>query len=390
MSEQPETSVPALFEDRGQLLTASSDAAAVARATQEIQAALVIAQRFPRDEIKARQRVLQACTRKGLAEVAEYEYSRGGTRITGPTIDLLRAIASRWGHLRWGWSEVERREGASMVRCWAWDLQSGSQAERTFSVRHWRDTAGGGYALEDDRDIYELLANQAARRVRACMEEVIDSDIVSDAVDACRKTLKEGEKTPLKDRLVKLLLAFEPMGVTREKIEALLGNNLDSVSENQLAKLRRIYKSIQDGVGEAKDFFKPVAAKPEFPGGDGKAQAPAAKPQPSQEEKEEAAAGLAPVPKPAAKPEPKPEPQAAPVEPAEESPAFNPLKAVRNLAKLGKVKEGVLVGYLAEIGATDGSPATLEEVQLQYPAVLKHVAEHWENHLKKLKAGAAE
>jgi len=39
-----------LFEDNSQALVASRDAAAVARATQEVQAALVIAQRFPRDE----------------------------------------------------------------------------------------------------------------------------------------------------------------------------------------------------------------------------------------------------------------------------------------------------------------------------------------------------
>ena len=43
--------------------------AAVARATQEIQASLVIAQRFPRDEIRAKTRIMEACKRKGLAEV---------------------------------------------------------------------------------------------------------------------------------------------------------------------------------------------------------------------------------------------------------------------------------------------------------------------------------
>ena len=145
-------------EDRGMQLAAQNDAAAVARATQEIQAALVIAQRFPRDEVRVKSRILEACKRKDLAEVSEYEYSRGGTKITGPTVDLLRAIANRWGNIRYGWTEVERRDGQSMVRCFAWDMQSNGQAERTFSVKHWRDTQGGGYELKDERDIYELLA----------------------------------------------------------------------------------------------------------------------------------------------------------------------------------------------------------------------------------------
>src|ERR1039458_3307720 len=136
-----------LFEDNSQALSVRRDDAAVARATQEIQAALVIGQRFPRDVIKVKSKILEACQRKELAESAEYEYSRGGTRITGPTVDLLRAIANRWGNIRYGWTEVERIEGQSSVRCFAWDLETNGQAERTFTVRHWRDTRDGGHAL---------------------------------------------------------------------------------------------------------------------------------------------------------------------------------------------------------------------------------------------------
>ena len=110
-----------LFEDNSQAVAVRRDDAAVARATQEIQAALVIAQRFPRDQIKVKSKIMEACQRKELAEMAEYEYSRGGTRITGPTIDLLRAIANRWGNIRWGWTETDRRDGESSVRCFAWD-----------------------------------------------------------------------------------------------------------------------------------------------------------------------------------------------------------------------------------------------------------------------------
>lgn len=374
--------VPALFEDRGEILTASSDAAAVARATQEVQAALVIAQRFPRDEVKARARILQACQRKGLAEVSEYEYSRGGSKITGPSIDLLRAIASRWGHLRWGWAEVERRPagvepyGQSMVRTYCWDMQSGAYAERTFSVSHWRDTQSGGYALDDDRDIYELLANMAARRVRACMEEVIDSDIVTDAVDQCRVTLRSGEKEPMKARATKMVLAYVEFGVTQEMIEQRIQQKLESMSEIQYASLRRIYKSLKDGIGKAEDFFKPIAAKPEF----SKAQQPGS-----------------PAPAPSTPPAPPAPPADAPPAddqvpgaevppPAEAQGGFNPLKAVRNLCKMARVKEGVLVGYLAEIGATDGSCATLEEVQMTKPELLRLVSEQWSMHLEKLKA----
>lgn len=262
MSDEP--SKVELFKDNKAEMVAADNAASTARAVQEIQAALVISKRFPRDEVDARNRIITACKRKGLAEVAEYEYSRGGTRILGPTIDLLRAIASKWGNVISGWDETDRRDGYSSIRAWAWDTQSNTRAERTFKVKHWRDTSGGGYAITDERDIYENNANHASRRVRACLEEVIDADVVAEAIEQCRTTLKEGEKTPLVDRVVNMVAAFKEFGVTQHQIEVKLGNNSQSISENQLASLRRIWKAIKDGVGQPADYFKPQPSEPEF------------------------------------------------------------------------------------------------------------------------------
>lgn len=355
----------ALFRDNSQALIAQSDAAAVARATQEIQAALVIGQRNERNETKVKAKVLDACKRSSLAEIAEYEYNRGGTRITGPTIDLLRAIANRYGNLLFGWAEVDRREGMSSIRCWAWDTQSNSRAERTFYVKHWRDTQAGGYALTDERDIYEALANQASRRVRACLEEIIDADLVEAAVDQCRRTLKEGAKTPIKDRAIQMLEAFKEHAVTVEMIEKRLGNSIDAISENQLASLRRIWKSLKDGVGKREDYFKPETVPPNFK------EAP-------KEEAAEAAAGLAPVqPAPAAPvtPAPAPEPEEQPSD----------VKLLRLGLKTAKIPEGVFLTFIADLGMTDGSISTLEELALQNKAALQQCVKNWKSLSERVK-----
>jgi hypothetical protein len=63
------------------------------RAVAEIQASMVIAKKFPRDEIAARDKILNACTRPALAESALYTYSRGGMEIAGPSIRLGAAMA---------------------------------------------------------------------------------------------------------------------------------------------------------------------------------------------------------------------------------------------------------------------------------------------------------
>lgn len=397
-----EANKPVLFDpEQAQLSLARRDDAAIARAVQEIQAALVIGQRNPRNEIAVETRILQACQRKSLAELAEYEYSRGGTRITGPTIDLLRAIANRWGNLLYGWDEVSRENGYSRVRCWAWDTQSNARAERTFMIRHWRDTQAGGYALEDERDIYENNANQAARRVRACLEEVIDGDIIEKAIDTCRQTMRKGEKVPLKERAVQMVLAYAEFGVTQAMIEARLGNKLEAISENQLASLRRVYRSLKDGVGKREDYFKPDAVAPQF-GEAQPAQASGVVPTPSPAPKSSPAPTPAPAPTPVTPPVPKaqtPEgpdagesfenaaPAAQPTQPSQPE-TQSPLKVIRGLCKANKpvIREGVLLGFLAEVGITDGSCASLEELQISQPIVIKTAIEQWPDMSKRITA----
>lgn len=356
MSNEPSK----MFDEQSAVaLAAQHDAAAVARATQEVQAALVIAQRFPRDEVRAKSKIIEACKRKDLAEVSEYEYVRGGTRITGPTIDLLRAVANRWGNIRAGWAETERTIdslgiGQSTVRTYAWDLQTNFQAERTFKVKHWRDTQTGGYAIKEERDIYEMLANQAARRVRACLEEVIDSDVVNAAVDQCRKTLVEGEKTPLADRAVQMVSAFAEFGVTQAMIEAKLGNALTAVSENQLASLRRIYKSLKDGVGVREDYFRPEMAKPDM-------------------------APYNPVQPPVESAKPTPE---KPVEKEKDA----PLKLLRLALKSRKFTETELLDYLVSSGMVDETMRSLEEVAFVKSSVIDGLVQNWAEFAGKIDA----
>ena len=58
------------------------------RAMAEVQGAIVLAKRFPRNQVESLDRIQIACQRPGLAEQALYTYSRGGTEITGPSIRL--------------------------------------------------------------------------------------------------------------------------------------------------------------------------------------------------------------------------------------------------------------------------------------------------------------
>lgn len=225
------------------------------RAAAEIQAAIVAAKSDRRDEIHAVERIKTMCQRQGLAEIAEYSYSRGGTAISGPTIHLLTAIANQWGNIQFGFRELSQANGESTVEAFAWDLETNSRRVLTFTIKHQRHTKNGSYPLTDPRDVYELVANNAQRRVRSCLEAIIPADIIDDAVKQCQETLKAKADTSPK-AVAKLVETFAGLGVTKEQIEKRIQRKLDSIQPAQIIALRKVYQSIKDGMSAAGDWFE--------------------------------------------------------------------------------------------------------------------------------------
>jgi hypothetical protein len=68
-----------------------------ARENTEVLALAMMAKRFPRDVIKACDRIRNAFTRPTLAEKAQYQFARGGDDIAGPSIRAAEAMAQQWG-----------------------------------------------------------------------------------------------------------------------------------------------------------------------------------------------------------------------------------------------------------------------------------------------------
>lgn len=256
--------VPNIFENKASFqapqLSSGASGTEQARAIAETQAAMVVARMNPRDERIAMDRVLNACARVSLAERAVYSYPRGGQEVTGPSIRLAEAIAQNWGNLQWGLRELSRDREQSTVQAFAWDLETNTKREITFTVALKRDTKRGSYALTDSRDIYELVANQGARRMRACLLSLIPGDVIDSAIRQCQITLEcEINKTP--DVLKRTLDAFAQFGVTKAMIEKRFGRHFESLGAGQIVLLRNIYASLRDGFGAVADYFEPEEPK---------------------------------------------------------------------------------------------------------------------------------
>lgn len=232
------------------------------RAIQEVQAALVIAKRFPRDPIASMDKILQACTRETLADSALYSYSRGGTEVTGPSIRLAEAMAQNWGNIQFGIRELEQRNNASVVEAFAWDIETNVRQVKTFTVPHVRDTRKGKKALTEARDIYEMVANQGSRRLRACILGVIPGDVTEAAVRQCEIT--QSSTVDVSPESIKKLLStfLSEFRVTQAQIEKRIQRRIESIRPAQFLQLRKIYQSLRDGMSGTEDWFDSDGASP--------------------------------------------------------------------------------------------------------------------------------
>jgi len=230
------------------------------RELAETQTKYLMAERFPRNEVAAMDRILNAFSRPTLAEKAAYQFARGGSDIAGPSIRAAEAIAQQWGNMDSGWRELQRGTDASgvpfsEVEAFCIDLQARNTKRLTFIVRHWRDTKKGGYKLTDERDIYELCANQAQRRLRACILASVPGDVTEAAMQQADVTLKSKADTS-PEAMQKMVAAFAEFGVQREHIEKRIQRRIDAITPAQVVSLKRIYVSLRDDMSTPADWFE--------------------------------------------------------------------------------------------------------------------------------------
>jgi hypothetical protein len=237
-------------------LVASTEARAVA----EVQASYIIAKRFPRNQHESYMNILESCKRPFLAEHSMYAYPKGGTLVTGASIRLAEVLAQCWGNLDCGVREISQSNGVSVAEAYAIDLQTNTRITKIFHVPHVRDTKKGKVKLTDARDIYEMVANQGSRRLRACILGIVPGDVIEAAIAQCKKTLESGE-LPLSERIRIMITKFDELGVKVEHLEKRLGHKLDATIAQEIVTLQTIYKSIKDGFSNREDFFDIMDSK---------------------------------------------------------------------------------------------------------------------------------
>ena len=227
----------------------------------EIKGKMFLARQFPRDPEWSLQSAMKECQRKELAEVAQYEFTKGDSVVKGPSIRLVEVLARHWGNITSGVDEIESKDGETTIKSYAWDLETNVSDSKTFTVKHERSVGRGDNRrikkLTDERDIYEMVANKGARRKRACLLSVLPGWYVDAAVTACEETLRKSltEGKSMEEVISSIVSAFSEFDILPAQIEDKLGKPVESLSKNDVVKLRHLYSAIKDGFVKPGDAF---------------------------------------------------------------------------------------------------------------------------------------
>ena len=230
------------------------------RAIAEVQGALLVADRRPRDKAAALAEALESCRQTEVAQTAFFKFPRAGGAVQGESIHLARELARCWGNIIYAVVELDRDDarGMSEMMSYAWDLQTNTRSQTQFLVPHVRDKRGGGERLTEMRDIYENNANMGARRVRECIFAVLPPYLVQACADECRKTLEVGGGVPLPIRINQAIESFESaLGIKRDRLEARMGPSSDWTAAD-IADLEISFKSIRRKEIDADTIFPKV------------------------------------------------------------------------------------------------------------------------------------
>lgn len=223
----------------------------------EVQAKMFLARQFPRDVDYCRAMIAAECESRELAETAVYEFPRGDNVVRGASIRLVECVARHWGNVISGIKELGTVGNRATVKAYCWDLQSNFFDEKVFEVELVRNTKRGSYELTDSCDRYEMMANMAARRKRACMQAVIPQFIIDEAIAACAETLsRDINEDNIEETKAKMLSAFGKYGdwITADHLAGVCGKDFDKLGAKDIVKLRNLFNAIKDG------FVKPEAA----------------------------------------------------------------------------------------------------------------------------------
>lgn len=254
----------------------TSATAMAAAAKAAIEAAFIMAKRFPRDLDQVRVKLLKACARPKFAEAALYHRKVGKEKNedTGQwkdkiaedlSIRFAEEAARNMGNLDIDSITLYDDARKKIVKFYAVDLETNTHWAKTVTIEkisERRDLKKGQSALGQRINSYgdvvfileatpdEVTKYEGAWASKSWRDQIlrhVPADIKEECRERIRKTVLDKATADPEGEKKKILDAFAGIGVEPTHLKAYLGHELETTSPAELVTLRAIFTAIRDG-----------------------------------------------------------------------------------------------------------------------------------------------
>lgn len=228
----------------------------------ETEGKIIIAKKFPRDEIKARTDLDALAGRYSFAENGFYSFPRGTSTVTGASIKLMKAVAQKWGNIVFKIVVVDEDDEHVTLRAVAWDMENNLISERDRRIKKliqrkkWVDGEQVTQWIEPaEREKLELYGREGSKALRGAIEDVIPADVVEDVKRKCMDTVANpptNDSMTRDQRIIQHVGSFRYWGITPEVIAETYGvHTVGQLSNEDMVDLVGRHARLKDG--EARD-----------------------------------------------------------------------------------------------------------------------------------------
>jgi hypothetical protein len=249
--------------------------AAAEAAKARIQSAYLYAMHNPRDFDSSRDKILTACRRPAFAEKVEYVKPVGQKKIRGPSARFAELAMREWRNVLTETSIIYEDTHVRRLHVLCIDLETNTQHGQELAIEKTVERK----KPTEDREIISERTNTKGEKVYvvAATEDelfnkqnamiskikrneglrLIPTDIIDEAVEIARETIKNEDAKDPSAAKKKILDSFSEIGVKPNMIKQFLGHSLDDVlAPAELGELRRMYRAITDGEAKWKDYME--------------------------------------------------------------------------------------------------------------------------------------
>jgi hypothetical protein len=267
--------------------------AMIAQARAQVEAACIMALRYPRDWDVVRDRLLKECRRPVFARGREPGkgaiYKKPiGEGVRGLSVRFAEVAAQAAGHIHVNVLTLSESQEQRKVAVKVWDAQSMNsfeieatiektierksiQKEQEFLRTRTNNRGQVLYVIQATEDDMLNKVNAAVSKAyRNGVLRMIPGWLLDECWEVLEATSQKKDAEDPDTAKREIFDAFSKLGVGTDKIKLIVGHELDSVEPKELSDLRALYTAIKDGETTVHAVLESLHADANGESGDGK------------------------------------------------------------------------------------------------------------------------